>query len=289
MHSVSLKFLVGVLSFSDYYPFGMQMVGRNGSNGDYRYGFQGQETDDEITGSESHVSYKYRMHDARLGRFFAVDPLTSEYPHYTPYSFSGNRVIDAVELEGLEEDVLNKKVEVKLMETTLMEMASTGLMTEEQATSTIAKGRALLPKLITEIENMLMPIDDGDLESTFVNAAADLKEKGDDKIQADGDNGSILAKPADALGILTEDDYGNYSDGTQNVIRSINGPHDPSTDGIWGLMDAMEIPSSVPDESIPKNADGINIFIPFQILITDGAEYNRSILIVVGYEEVIEQ
>jgi hypothetical protein len=42
------------------------------------------------------------MHDPRIGRFFAVDPLAPEYPHYTPYSFSGNEVIHMVELEGLE-------------------------------------------------------------------------------------------------------------------------------------------------------------------------------------------
>jgi RHS repeat-associated protein len=80
----------------------MQMPGRNASTGDYRYGFQGQETDDEITGSESHVSYKYRMHDARLGRFLSLDPLAPSYPHNSPYAFSENRVIDGVELEGLE-------------------------------------------------------------------------------------------------------------------------------------------------------------------------------------------
>jgi RHS repeat-associated protein len=102
MHSVSLKFLVGILSFSDYYPFGMQMPNRNASTGDYRYGFQGQETDNEVTGSESHVSYKYRMHDARLGRFLSIDPLAPDYPHNSPYAFSENRVIDGVELEGLE-------------------------------------------------------------------------------------------------------------------------------------------------------------------------------------------
>lgn len=42
------------------------------------------------------------MHDPRLGRFFAIDPLAGKYPFYTPYAFSGNRVIDAIELEGLE-------------------------------------------------------------------------------------------------------------------------------------------------------------------------------------------
>ena len=69
----------------------------------YRYGFQGQERDDEVKGSGNSYNYKYRMHDPRLGRFFAVDPLYKEYPEYSPYSFSGNKVIHAVELEGLEE------------------------------------------------------------------------------------------------------------------------------------------------------------------------------------------
>jgi hypothetical protein len=43
------------------------------------------------------------MHDVRVGRFFAIDPLTSKYPWYTPYSFSGNKVIAFRELEGMEE------------------------------------------------------------------------------------------------------------------------------------------------------------------------------------------
>jgi hypothetical protein len=46
--------------------------------------------------------YKYRQHDARLGRFWSVDPLARKYPFYSPYAFSGNRLIDRVELEGLE-------------------------------------------------------------------------------------------------------------------------------------------------------------------------------------------
>ena len=43
------------------------------------------------------------MHDPRIGRFFATDPLEKTYPWYTPYQFSGNKVIQYVELEGLEE------------------------------------------------------------------------------------------------------------------------------------------------------------------------------------------
>jgi hypothetical protein len=58
--------------------------------------------DDEIRGEGNSVNYSFRMHDPRLGRFFAIDPLTSEFPWNSPYAFSENIVINAVELEGLE-------------------------------------------------------------------------------------------------------------------------------------------------------------------------------------------
>jgi RHS repeat-associated protein len=75
--------------------------------GSYRYGFQGQESDNEVKGEGNSVNYKYRMHDPRIGRFFAVDPLEKSYPWNSPYAFSENRVIDATELEGLESKRVN--------------------------------------------------------------------------------------------------------------------------------------------------------------------------------------
>ncbi len=72
------------------------------ANSSSPYSFQGQEHDNEIKGEGNSVNYKYRMHDPRIGRFFAVDPLAAKYPHWTPYAFSGNQVIHMVELEGLE-------------------------------------------------------------------------------------------------------------------------------------------------------------------------------------------
>ncbi len=81
----------------------MLVPNRNFQSPAYRYGFQGQEKDDEVKGNGNSLNYKFRMHDPRIGRFFAVDPLTKKYPWYTPYQFSGNKVIDHIELEGLEE------------------------------------------------------------------------------------------------------------------------------------------------------------------------------------------
>jgi len=78
------------------------MPGRTFSNGQYRYGFQGQELDNEVKGGGNSVNYKYRMHDPRIARFFATDPLEPKYPYLTPYQFSSNQPIHAPELEGLE-------------------------------------------------------------------------------------------------------------------------------------------------------------------------------------------
>jgi predicted chitinase len=85
----------------DYYPGGMQLPGRSYTSGTpYRYGFQKQEIDRELWGGA--VSFEYRVEDPRLVRFFSVDPVASKYPYYSPYQFSGNRLIDMVEMEGLE-------------------------------------------------------------------------------------------------------------------------------------------------------------------------------------------
>jgi RHS repeat-associated protein len=80
----------------------MLVPNRHGSSTAYRYGFQGQEKDDELKGEGNSLNYTFRMHDPRVGRFFATDPLDAKYPHNSPYAFSENRVIDGVELEGLE-------------------------------------------------------------------------------------------------------------------------------------------------------------------------------------------
>ncbi|MFM9986063.1 MAG: hypothetical protein ACKVOK_12565 [Flavobacteriales bacterium] len=93
------------LMLKNYSPFGTVLYGRSWSLEFYRYGFQNQEMDAEIW--EGSVNFKYRVEDARLGRFFSVDPLISKYPEYSAYSFSGNKVIHAIEIEGCEEHVLS--------------------------------------------------------------------------------------------------------------------------------------------------------------------------------------
>jgi hypothetical protein len=54
------------------------------------------------------------MHDPRIGRFFAIDPMVMKYPYYSPYHFSSNSPIISVELEGLESSVQLNYPEVSI-------------------------------------------------------------------------------------------------------------------------------------------------------------------------------
>ncbi len=96
-----------VASYGDYYSFGMQKPGRFGTEPDekYRYKHQGQESDSEILGEGNSFAYEYRMSDARLGRFWSIDPLAGSFPYYSPYHFCSNNPIMAVDLEGLQSSV----------------------------------------------------------------------------------------------------------------------------------------------------------------------------------------
>jgi len=87
---------------TNYYPFELEsnenIVPVNSITKNYRYSTQGQEKQEDTKWS----SFKWRNYDPTFARFFNVDPLAEKYPTWAPYVFSGNRVIDARELEGLE-------------------------------------------------------------------------------------------------------------------------------------------------------------------------------------------
>jgi RHS repeat-associated protein len=82
------------------------MPGRSFSSGSYAYGFNGKESDDEVSGSGNQYDYGFRIYNPRIGKFLSVDPLTASYPWYTPYQFAGNKPIAANDLDGLEANIL---------------------------------------------------------------------------------------------------------------------------------------------------------------------------------------
>ena len=90
------------LSEKDYYPGGMVMPERSFSYENYGFGFNGKLKDDEVKGSGNSYDYGMRIFDPRLVRFLSVDPLSSQFPWWSPYQFAGNSTIRFVDLDGLE-------------------------------------------------------------------------------------------------------------------------------------------------------------------------------------------
>ena len=92
------------LSQKKHDPFGMLLVGRNWEGGsEYRFGFNGKESDKETYGDGNIYDYGFRIYDPRIGRFLSLDPLAKNFPWYTPYQFAGNKPIAFLDLDGLED------------------------------------------------------------------------------------------------------------------------------------------------------------------------------------------
>ncbi|RYE38084.1 MAG: hypothetical protein EOP48_27650, partial [Sphingobacteriales bacterium] len=60
------------------------------------------EYDPEVYGEGNEQDYGMRIYDPRIGKFLSVDPISKEYPWYTPYHFAGNSPMLNVDLDGLE-------------------------------------------------------------------------------------------------------------------------------------------------------------------------------------------
>ena len=88
------------ISWNDYYPFGYPINDRSGNIVGYRFGFNGQEKDDEIYGIGKSFSFEFRQYDARLGKWWGIDPLAGKYPFLSPYVFVANNPIILVDSDG---------------------------------------------------------------------------------------------------------------------------------------------------------------------------------------------
>ncbi len=83
--------------------FGSLKNGKNFSVGSgYRFGFSLQEGDNEISGTLSHLSFKYREFDSRIGKFWSSDILFAKFPWNSPFCYAENKVIEGIDFEGLE-------------------------------------------------------------------------------------------------------------------------------------------------------------------------------------------
>jgi RHS repeat-associated protein len=94
-----------VVSRTDYFPFGMEISSRTSNSDNYRFGYNGMESDNETKGSGNSYTTEFRQYDPRLGRWLSLDPLMAQYPMMSPYvAFNNNPIyfVDPLGLEGVD-------------------------------------------------------------------------------------------------------------------------------------------------------------------------------------------
>jgi hypothetical protein len=77
--SATIYFNPEITSISDYYPFGAPIQGRSFSSTEYRFEFNTQEKDDEISGTGNHNTATFWEYDSRLGRRWNTDPVVKPW------------------------------------------------------------------------------------------------------------------------------------------------------------------------------------------------------------------
>jgi RHS repeat-associated protein len=83
------------------------MPGRQFNSGNYKYGFNGKEMDNEIKGSGNSYDFGARMYDSRLGRWMSVDPLYKKFSSLSVYVFVGNNPLNYLDPNGKDIIALN--------------------------------------------------------------------------------------------------------------------------------------------------------------------------------------
>ena len=97
-----------VLEETHYYPFGLTMSAISTTAPlklENKHKFTGQELDHKEFFDGSGLDwyeFMYRRMDPQIGRFMQIDPLAAKYPYNSTYAYAENRVVNGIDLEGLE-------------------------------------------------------------------------------------------------------------------------------------------------------------------------------------------
>jgi len=105
----------------NYNPFGSAIESRAFASGEYRFGMNGQEKDDEIYGEGNSYSAEYWQYDGRLGRRWNVDPVVKV--HESPYAAFANNSIWFIDPNGADTIYASKNTETGKWDITKTQLA----------------------------------------------------------------------------------------------------------------------------------------------------------------------
>ena len=103
--NVKLHYQMYVPSVADFYSIDNFKLAPTKSTR-YRFAFQGQEGDYEISGQGNSLDFGARIYSGRLGRWWSIDKVIKH--HLSSYQFSSNSTICMIDPDGLDEFYFNQ-------------------------------------------------------------------------------------------------------------------------------------------------------------------------------------
>jgi RHS repeat-associated protein len=235
--------------------FGSVMEGRSfvgDTGGWYRFGFGGQEKDDEIYGKGKTLDFGARIYDGRYGRWLSRDPLFKKYPGYSPYHYSANSPILFIDVQG----------EYFVIATDLSKRE------QRKIAKGIARFKAAYP---AEFEIL----NSKDIEVRIYYSTKDLHAKNMDGITKSNMEGSPRIKP------LTNVDFADPNSSRFGLIPNGDQQDERREKGIEGDMVTQPIP--IPNEQSASMVEFCN----YRIIIDKSYRMNYvegQIATVLGHE-----
>lgn len=148
--------LIDVVAYNDFYPYGMQMTDRYGSEGEYCYGFGSQEKDDEVKGKGNSYTTYYRHYDPRIGRWKSLDPEMEKYASHSPYNYNFNSPLNYTDIEGDSPiSVLAKLIAKKGAKIVLKKYAKRNINNRLKRYMT----KEMRGQLVNDLDNVLSTLD----------------------------------------------------------------------------------------------------------------------------------
>ncbi len=209
----------------------------------YRFSFNGQEKDDEITGvTGSHLDFGARIYDARIGRWLSIDKYWSKFPALSGYSYAANSPIiiideggNVIKLVGTDEEKRKNLCELQKLTNDELQMANDGTVLivthgSQNPETDLQSGTNLIQELIDD-ENTGTVMSVEHFRSEYGKLGEEYKNwKGNVTFQVgDADENSYNGVGVDASTVFDENDMGDEiknEDGTTGRPTEIGMGHE---------------------------------------------------------------
>ncbi len=180
----------------------------------YSYGMNGQEKDDEISGSGNDYDFGARIYDSRLGRWLAIDNEFRMYPNYSPYCAFGDNPIHHVDIDGNKFKIYYEVKDEQSGKTKIRHVTVRDINPETLQKAILKSGNNAFVKNVVEAINYVKPADtDYNILNSLAEAKRTIKikeSKGEGTTKFTDINNTVLWNPNSGLNVTTDGIYQGF-------------------------------------------------------------------------------